>query len=509
MRRIACLLVPELPLAALLRTHPELEGTAFAVATAPGARAEILAASPHARRQGVRPFQTAAQARAACADLVIREVSEAASRAAREALLDVALSTSPRAAPGPLHSGVYAAEATVFVDAEGCGTLFQSERGLASALAERARRLGVPAVVAIASSRAVAHLAARELGRGEPGEILVIQAGDEAEYVAPLSFDLLDLEDELADRLTRFGLRCLGDLARLPENEIATRLGSGAAAILDLAHGRKSDPRPPLAMSTQFEESTELDVAVDRLEPLIFVLRGMVSRLTSRLRCRQLACGDLALELRLEGGQREARRVGVAAATLDTRVLLRLVALSLEARPPCAPIEFVSLQTEGRAPRADQLDFFRPAGPAPRVFSQTVAELEALCGVGRVGAPALADDHRPDSYRLRKLQNDKATAATPQNDKATCTAIPVVRALRPPVRAEVYAPHGSPERLRSAVANGDVLHCAGPWRTTGAWWSEEERFAFDHFDVATSDGHVLRLRRDLIRALWEIDAVYD
>ena len=48
-----------------------------------------------------------------------------------------------------------------------------------------------------------------------------------------------------------------------------------------------------------------------------------------------------------------------------------------------------------------------------------------------------------------------------------------------------------------------------PWRTTGGWWSREERFAFDHFDVQTSDGLVVRLRLDLITGCWQIDAVYD
>ena len=63
--------------------------------------------------------------------------------------------------------------------------------------------------------------------------------------------------------------------------------------------------------------------------------------------------------------------------------------------------------------------------------------------------------------------------------------------------------------MRSAVANGRVLHVAGPWRTTGSWWCAEERFAYDSFDVQTSDGNVVRLRRDLLHERWEIDGVFD
>ena len=68
---------------------------------------------------------------------------------------------------------------------------------------------------------------------------------------------------------------------------------------------------------------------------------------------------------------------------------------------------------------------------------------------------------------------------------------------------------GQPARLRSAVANGRVLDCAGPWRSSGGWWSPEERFAFESFDVWTEDGLVVRLRYDGLRRHWEIDGVYD
>jgi hypothetical protein len=59
------------------------------------------------------------------------------------------------------------------------------------------------------------------------------------------------------------------------------------------------------------------------------------------------------------------------------------------------------------------------------------------------------------------------------------------------------------------VASGRVVGIAGPWRTTGAWWSPDGRFAYDSFDVQTSDGTVARLRLDLLSRVWEIDGVYD
>lgn len=84
-----------------------------------------------------------------------------------------------------------------------------------------------------------------------------------------------------------------------------------------------------------------------------------------------------------------------------------------------------------------------------------------------------------------------------------------MRALRPPLPAEVRVRAGRPAWVRSALAHGEVVHCAGPWRATGGWWAADCSFAFDSFDVATSDGLLVRLRYDRIRHSWEIDALYD
>ena len=54
-----------------------------------------------------------------------------------------------------------------------------------------------------------------------------------------------------------------------------------------------------------------------------------------------------------------------------------------------------------------------------------------------------------------------------------------------------------------------MAEAAGPWRTTGGWWSPESRYAYDYFDVLTSDGTLSRLRFDHISRAWHVDAVYD
>jgi protein ImuB len=509
--RVACLLVRDLPLAAELRAHPELAGHPLAVASGPGPRAELIAVSAEAARQGVRPRTSIAHARAVCGALCVRLASPALERAARAALLDAALSCSPRAALAPRASGAYAGEAAAYLDASGMGAAFPSEAGLAAALTARARNLGLPAGVAVASSRRSAHIVARKLARA--GDVRVLPPGSEADFLASQPLDLLNPDDALAERLTQLGLRTVGDLLALPRRALGTRLGPEVLELIALARGEECELPLPAPASHTLAEAIDLEFPIDRLEPLRFVLQGLLSRLLARLEARHLACGELALGLALAGGGRDARRVGAAAPTLDLRVLMRLLGQALEARPPDAAVEGVSLETEGSALRGDQLDFFRPAGPAPAALGCTLAELEALCGDGRIGAPEVADDHRPEAFQLGRFEPpSERSAAEPQpRDPGGPRSGPAlaVRALRPPVPAQVRIARGRPDSIRSAVANGRVLRLAGPWRTTGNWWAPEERFAYDCFDVQTSDGTVSRLRFDHVRKIWQIDAVYD
>ena len=468
--RIACLLIPNLPLCAELRARPDLLGKPIAIATGPDARAEILACSPEAAALGLRPPCSVSHARSLSSQLIVRVASPVLERTTRDALLDVALSLSPRAALAPRSPGIFICEAAVFLDATGVDSLYRSEAGFAAALAARAERAGLPGSIAIASSRSIAKIVARKLA------------------VPNLARAAFGASDELQN------------VARAEGREVETPL---------------PEPR-----DASLREAIDLDYPIQLLEPLAFVLRGMLSRLTERLTLRGLASGPIDLSLNLCEGGRDHRRIGIAAPTRDPRVLLRLVVQTLEATPPEAPIEGIALSTLGICPRRDQLDLFITPGPDPAETDRTLAELESLCGPGQVGSPAVLNDNHPCAFELKPFSSD--TSAAPKSSQPSSTLGPksagdvglggsplVVRALRPPVHAEVKLHHGHPSNIRSAVACGHIVNVAGPWRTTGRWWSQEGRFALDHFDVQVSDGTILRLCFDWTQRNWQVDAIYD
>src|SRR5688572_33497725 len=111
MPRIACLLVPDFPIAAACRADPDLAGRPLVLAETGAPHARVLAASRPARDAGVRAGHTLAQARSIAGGLTVRRRDVAAEESASQALGDVAASPSDRPE--------VAADGAVFPDARG------------------------------------------------------------------------------------------------------------------------------------------------------------------------------------------------------------------------------------------------------------------------------------------------------------------------------------------------------------------------------------------------------
>ena len=95
-------------------------------------------------------------------------------------------------------------------------------------------------------------------------------------------------------------------------------------------------------------------------------------------------------------------------------------------------------------------------------------------------------------------------AALALTDAATL----VSRQLSPPRPAVVNLRAGAPIRVEAAGIAGPVLASAGPWRTTGEWWTDTA-WIREEWDVALPDGAVYRLALDRAAGTWTVDAVYD
>ena len=137
----------------------------------------------------------------------------------------------------------------ILLDVTGIERLFGSPAGIAAGCARRAERVGFEVGVGIADGPSTARIAA--LGAGHRGEAIVVPEGGDAEWLARLPLSALapvaeeqgrrgrPSWEEIHPTLLRLGVERIGDLARLPLEEVSTRFGAVEARLV---HRRR--PRP-------------------------------------------------------------------------------------------------------------------------------------------------------------------------------------------------------------------------------------------------------------------------
>jgi protein ImuB len=532
--RLACVAVPLFPLAARLRSEPDLKGEAIAVCEGNGNAARIVAASRRAREKGVQSGQTLPQARALLPGLLARPRDHASERAAQEALLEAAEAFSPRVED--------AGEGVVYVDLDGHPALrfpplppgegrgegkTAAELRLARDLIAAVEKAGLPARAGIGGSKLAARVAANL-----PDAPRVVPEGEEAAFLAPLALTRLAPELSIAETLERWGIRSIGDFAKLPEGEVASRLGEAGRSLHAIARG--IDPRPllPRAPPLVLTEGMDLEWPVTTLEPFLFLGRAALDRLVARLTAQALACVRLDVSLALDPDGHDARAIRLPAPTRDVKTLVTLVRLELEARPPGAPITGFAFTALPDQPRRSQLSLFGPAALSPDRLAATIARLVALLGADRVGSPRAVDGHRPERFSLAPYAPLPPPDFAPEPRRKS-RGLMAVRVLRPPVPIDVIVenaeesdrpvapsprpPVGPSERpvsLKSVPVDGGVAIAgavkiaAGPWSLEEGWWVQQS-VDRDYWDVELSEGGLYRIYRDRKDGAWFADGIYD
>jgi len=432
----------------------------------------------------------------------------------------------------------------VSIDLRGLSRLFGTPRTIGEELRRESAARGMRVHVAIAPTR----MAALVLSLARPG-LTVIGPGDVSAALAPLPLSVLEQLHEDASppgsaaqqRLTedqtraaiavlkRWGVRTLGELASLPAADLSARLGRGGRLWQAVARGDDVRPLVPMQAAERFEGTLELEWPIEGSEPLSFVLTRLLEPLSTRLERRDRGAAVLHVELGLVTRDVHACRLELPSPLRDVRALRTLVLLDVGAHPPSAAIDRVTVTIEPTPGRILQHALFARPHPTPEQLSTLLARLGALMGQDRIGAPALVDSCRPGAFAMTAfaIEHHVPASCPPPPVPERELPISVLRRCRQPIPARVVMDDGHrPQRVssdRRGFAGGAVLSCAGPWRTSGAWWEEElvrtagagldsgrrGPWSRDEWDVALGDGAVYRIFRDRTTDGWFIDGVMD
>jgi len=434
-----------------------------------------------------------------------------------ETLLSVARDFSPRIETcGPCE---------VVLDLAGLTRLFGDAKTIADELRRTAADRGLRVRIAIAGTRTAARLLVRDRAG-----ITIVEPGDEAAAVAVLPLALLarmsnvnvpNVSNDPNDLLTTlrcWGLRTFGDLAALPADELAARLGQTGVAWQRLARGEDPVPLVPSVPEERFEQALDLEWPIEGLEPLSFVLARLMEPLSAHLERRDRGAAVLHVRLHLvkrDGVTREVheRSLQLPAPMRDARTLRTLALLDLESHPPSAAIDRVVVAVDPTPGRVVQFSLLTRPLPSPEQVSTLMARLTALMGEGRCGSAITVDSWEPGAFEMKPFLGSIANSGRIPNPESRTPRL-AIRRFRFPIPARVRVDLGIPVRVtsdRRGISGGKVETYAGPWRTSGGWWVEDTKkyWERDEVDVTLSDGATYRIFRERDTDAWFVEGVVD
>jgi protein ImuB len=435
-----------------------------------------------------------------------------------ETLLGVARDFSPRVETcGPRE---------VALDLGGLTRLFGDAKTLAGELRRTAADRGLRIRIAIAGTRTAARL----LVHHRAG-ITIVEPGGEPAALDDLRIELLEIfrtaEPPVTITLRRWGLRTLGDLARLPADEVAARLGQDGVAWQRLARGEDPAPLVPSAPDERFEQALDLEWPIDGLEPLSFVLARLMEPLSAHLERRDRGAAVLHLRLHLVTREVHERSLQLPAPIRDARTLRTLALLDLESHPPAAAIDRVVVAVDPTPGRVIQFSLLTRPLPSPEQLSTLMARLTALMGEDRCGSAVTVDSWQPGAFEMKrfaprdsddihrnKRRSHGGTELSKEGLRVSLHPHVAIRRFRFPVAARVRVDGGVPVRVttdRRGLNGGKVETYAGPWRASGGWWIEDriKSWERDEWDVTLSDGATYRVFRERDTDAWFIEGVVD
>ncbi len=209
------------------------------------------------------------------------------------------------------------------------------------------------------------------------------------------------------------GINDVGRLATMPSSQIASRFGEAGHTLMQRALGQADRPLKVFRPPDKLVERSELDQVTEDLEPVLFLLQGLLSRLTERLDARALSVHTVDLSFVVEPSlghvvdmdaprPKSSKRVEKIPLRFarPTRTLKTMMALARDRLGGALPGAVRGLSVTAVAPNADhgaQLDLFTAHERRLEAVGELVGRLQVTLGDRAVFSPELRDTHRPEA----------------------------------------------------------------------------------------------------------------
>jgi DNA polymerase-4 len=388
--------------------RPELAGRPVIVGGLVTDRSVVASASYEARARGVKTAMPVAQAHRLCPDAVfLRGDFHAYARYSR-ALVDLCRRYTPLVEPVSLDEA--------YLDVGGSRRFFET-RGIvvgrgawplqaADHLKRTVKReLQINVSIGVGASRLIAKIAC---DYAKPNGVGWVRPGYEAEFLAPLPLkELPGIGPRTAERLARYNLRRIGDLAKIPEAMLVEQFGPGGEVLA--ARARGIDPTPvsadlggPKSISRETTFETNL---IDR-SAMLAMLYYLLERACRQLREGGLLARTVTVKIRYADFRTEGRSRSLPTfSDHDDDFWPVVAALFEKVYARRVGVRLVGVALSHFAPGGRQLDLFSEAAYCRRTrFYRSVDRLRERFGFSVLAtgrAIELLETHERDQHGFR------------------------------------------------------------------------------------------------------------
>jgi DNA polymerase-4 len=353
------------------RDRPELRGRPVVVGGGgPGDRGVVSAASYEARVFGIRSAMPLRTAAALCPDAVFLPVDGAKYQAASRQIMAILRRFTPLVEPISIDEA--------FLDVTGSRALFGDGETIARRIKATIRdEVRLTASVGVATTKLVAKIAS---DLRKPDGLVVVAPGDEASFLDPLPvWRLWGVGPQTAAGLGEYGVRTIGDLARLPVDLLVRRFGRHGASLHDRALGIDPDPVEGGDPAKSIGHEHTFDIDTNDPEIIERTLLAMADGVSGRLRAAGLKAGTVSVKIRDSSFRTITRQRTLAEPTDLTEPIWR-AALEL-ARPEVRGIRVRLLGvTASNLGSPEQLALFAAEDPRRRRAAEAADEVRRRFG---------------------------------------------------------------------------------------------------------------------------------
>ena len=372
----------------------------------------------------------------------------------------------------------------------------------------------------IADGLFAAELAARA---GEGG--VVVPADGTPAFLAPYPVSVLD-RPELADLLTRLGIRTLGAFAALPVRDVTGRFGADEIRAHRLARGLYPRPPVPRAPLADLSVTTEFDPPAAAAEQVIFAAKTLAERLHEALAAEALTCVRLGVEVTGADGRTLTRlwRHDGALSALAVAERVRWQLSSWETAPDQGGqdggVVLLRLLPDQLVADDGRQEALWGGVTVSDQIARAAARVQAMLGHQAITRPYPAGGRGPGERVVRVPFGDLPPARAAEGPWPGRIPDPPPSAVHPePLPAAVTDADGAPVLINERMAVSAPPHqieiagrrlpvtaWTGPWPARERWWDPAGARRRARFQVVTGDGQAHLLVFEAGR--WHVEAGY-